>query len=109
MDLLEKLETLRGVIRMRRQSEVHGDYGRLVASQLGDGRFAIACDNGLVLLERPLHLLLQRGVVFDDQQGLARLTHTTSLLASGAKAAPSACGNSTRMFVPLPGALSTRM
>ena len=67
-----------GIVRMRRQSEVHGHDRRLVAAQLRDRRFAVAGHDRFVLVEGPAHLLLQRRVVLDDQQGLSGLGHATS-------------------------------
>src|SRR5436309_15023668 len=89
MDFLEELESFSGVIRMGRQSEVHRDHRRLVTAQLGYGGLAIARDNGVILLERPLHLLLQRRIVFDDQQWFARIAgHSAPTLAADAAALP---------------------
>ncbi len=60
---------------MRRQPEVHRHDGRLEATQLGDRGAAVVGDDGLVAVERPAHLLLQRRIVLDDQERLACIRH----------------------------------
>src|SRR5947209_702660 len=95
---------------MRRQPQVHRDDGGLITPKLRHGRLAVAGDDRFVVFERPAHLLLQRGIVFDDQQRPARFTQccTPSVACASAGAgAPSDCGKSTRTVVPVPSTLST--
>lgn len=66
--LLEQAEAFRDRIGRRRQPEVHGDDGRIVAMNHRQGAFAIARRQRFELVQRPAHLLLQRRVVFDNEQ-----------------------------------------
>ena len=52
---------------MRRKPQIHRNHRGLASAQLRDRRLAIAGDYGLVPVERPTHLLLQLGVVLDNE------------------------------------------
>src|SRR6185437_2386712 len=120
VDLLEELQTFGRVVGLRRQPEIHGDDRRLIAAQLGERALAVAGDHRLVLVERPLHLLLQGRVVLDDQERAAILGHaadsptarpppTTCPSAGSGVSFGAASGRRRNTRVPLPGALSTLM
>src|SRR2546421_3295166 len=90
---------------MRRQPQVHRDDGGLITPKLRHGRLAVAGDDRFVVFERPAHLLLQRGIVFDDQQRPARFTQccTPSVAcASAGGGAPPRPRESTRTPRPAP-------
>ena len=120
-DLLQQPQTLGRIVGMGRQAQVHRDNGRLIPAQLGNRALPVAGDDRLVLVERPLHLLLERGVVLDDQQGSALVGHAADSLTAGvqrvrrprsgrasAAAAPDQ-GRRRKTRVPTPGSLSTAM
>ena len=67
-NLLEQLEALRHRVRVGRQAEVHGDHGWQMAAHLHQCALAVVGGNRLEAVKRPLDLLLQRQIVFDDQQ-----------------------------------------
>ncbi len=64
----EQREALGRAVRVRRQPEVHRDDRRLVATQLRHRGRAVLGDDDLVAVEAPAHLLLDAGVVLDDEQ-----------------------------------------
>src|SRR5262245_1115233 len=108
--LLEELQALARVVGLRGQAEVHRDHDRLIAPQLRERALAIAGRHSLELIERPTHLLLERGIVLDDKQGSAfRAAHATSRNDSSPAALTSERGTKTRTLVPAFGALSTTM
>ena len=51
---------------------------RLVAPQLCNGAFTVGGHHRFIFVECPLHLLLQRRIVLDDEQGFARIRHLLS-------------------------------
>ena len=65
---LQQAKPLRNGVRVRRQAQVHCHHRGLMAAELDQRALAIAGHDGLEALDRPLDLLLQRQVVFDDQQ-----------------------------------------
>jgi hypothetical protein len=67
-DLLEQLEAFGHRVGVRRQAQVHGDHGGLVPAHLQQGALAVAGGDRLKAVQRPLDLLLQGQIVFDDQQ-----------------------------------------
>jgi len=109
--LLEQGEAFGRVVRMRREAEVHRGHGGLEPTQLSDCRSAIVRDYRFIGIESPAHLLLERGVVLDDQQRPARFRHqaASSIDLAGSGMPAATCGNSTRTRVPLPSRLSNRM
>ena len=115
-DLLQRAEALVRVVRARRQAQVHRHHGGLEAAQLRDGALAVGRHGDFVAVECPLHLLLQRRIVLDDQQRVAFFAHDTALISSavaGSSASSTAVTfglfSTSRTVVPRPTSLSTSM
>ncbi len=64
----QRRQALRGVRRIRWQAQVECHHWRLGLTQRRQGGFAVTGDRDLVVLEIPPELLLQAGVVVDDQE-----------------------------------------
>src|SRR5690606_11906014 len=102
---MQQANAFRRVVRMRRQAQIHGDHRRLEAAHLRDGAVVVVGDDGFVLIESPTHLLLQRGLVLNDQQGFGFFVHAARLM--GTEIAAVGRGSRTRTQVPSPMRLST--
>jgi hypothetical protein len=105
---LKPSETESGV---GRQTEIHGHHRRLIASYQHQRALTIVGGQGLVLVESPANLFLQRSIVLDDQQVRQLLgTHSDSF---GKSADASWCvryrtmATTTSTCVPTSTALST--
>src|SRR5579864_7738580 len=105
MQLRQQLESLGGIVGLRRKPAIHRDDSRLEPAHLRDRTGAVAGDDRLILVERPQHLLLECGIVLDNEQRLARHATCSSIITG--PAAGSIAGISTRTHVPPPGRLST--
>ena len=57
-NLLKEPETFGDGIRIRRQSQIHGDHGGLVTPEVRDRAFGVACGERFVLVKRPTQLFL---------------------------------------------------
>ena len=66
--LCQQPETLAHRIRVRRQAEIHRDHGRLMPAELHQRRFTVTGGDTFKPVECPFDLLLQRQIIFDDQQ-----------------------------------------
>ena len=102
-DLLQRRQAFGGAVDVGRQAEVEQHHRGFVAAQLGDGAVAVGRDDQFVIGEAPLQLLLQSGIVFDQQYFLFGVAHAASPPAG----ALLSNGRLRRKRVPMPGVLST--
>ncbi len=108
--LLEQPESFRHRIRIGRQAEVHRHHGGAVSSALHERAFPVRRSHGLESVERPFDLLLQRQVVFDDEQGWRLVgVHLALDICRAEASCDSKSGSAIDITVPRPGALSTEM
>ncbi len=77
-DLLQCRQAFGGAVDVGWQAEVEQHDRGLVATQLGDGTVAVDGHDQFVIGEAPLQLLLQSGIVFDQQYLLFGVAHAAS-------------------------------
>lgn len=80
-DLVKGREAFADPSGIRRQTQVQGDHRRLMALHRSHRRFPVVRHHHPVLIEAPPQLVLQAGIVFDDQQGLVDQADLTSCVA----------------------------
>ena len=108
--LLQQAKALADGIWVGRQAQVHGDHRRLMPPELHQRALAVAGGDRIEAVQRPLDLLLQGQIVFDDQQrrGLAG-AHSSPASRKSDPARKSNKGNSKVTTVPCPTSLFTSM